>query len=83
MAAWFPHGINGNPVLPGGYAVVGELCACKRLQSSPGLPTVQFLITYSIQKQKRKAWSILSSKQTERRRGLQPKECTLQKCSLS
>ena len=31
MATWFPHGINGNPVLPGGYAVVGELCACKRL----------------------------------------------------
>ena len=23
MAVWFPHGFNGNLVLPGGYAIVG------------------------------------------------------------
>ena len=24
MAAWFPHGIGGGKVVPGGYAIVGE-----------------------------------------------------------
>ena len=44
------------------------------IASFPGLPTIQFLIAYSMQKQRRKAWSILSReqcrslpKQTERR----------------
>ena len=26
MAAFFPGGINGNLISPGGYAVVGESC---------------------------------------------------------